>query len=652
MNRRGTDQPFAFEAKEHVRKMLIGKKVLVVPEYTRTAPAESKDQSTRVYASIIFGKINVSDDLLRKGLARVISHRMDEDRSRFYEFYIQSEQDAARRTVGVHDPKAKGSNTRKAVDLTRRRKRGGKDKDANDDEEKVADNSPVNKARQFLNSFQRESNGIEAVVEYCFSSTRFKLYVPRDHCYITFVLAGVRSPQENKEKKTNWAQEALDMIRPKVTQHNVKIYVEGLDRGDNFIGNMVFGKHNIGCDLLKDGYAELMRYSAEKSKYADKIMAAANKGRAAKVRCWQDFEERMAAIKAARAAAEAEADGVLAAEEAAINASRLKEGSNASVSICEVVDATTFYIHVNGNENKDKIEATMVEFTAARNAGNADADISSEPVEVTADDATPTTDADADAAVDADADVDAAATPAADDAEEKTDAAEATATGETADADGEKKQKKQKKNRFANISVDDDWEPERGEVLAGKFSDNTWHRVRVEGGSDKKGWRVCFIDYGNYDELATSCLLPLPDSVARIPGAAKLCKLAGLSSPSETSEWFEPAAQTFAELAFSKDLKAKVEYIDRNDVAYLTLVDPVENTEKISINVILLRDGLARIVEGRKAGRISAVCDKLQTDEDAAKRNHYGIWEYGDVSDGEDDPNERFGGGRPPKRTV
>lgn len=45
------------------------------------------------------------------------------------------------------------------------------------------------KAKQFLPFLQRAGRS-EAVVEYVFSGSRLKLYLPKETCLITFLLAG------------------------------------------------------------------------------------------------------------------------------------------------------------------------------------------------------------------------------------------------------------------------------------------------------------------------------------------------------------------------------------------------------------------------------------------------------------------------------
>lgn len=51
------------------------------------------------------------------------------------------------------------------------------------------------KAKQFLPFLQRAGRS-EAVVEYVFSGSRLKLFMPKETCLITFLLAGEPPPQD------------------------------------------------------------------------------------------------------------------------------------------------------------------------------------------------------------------------------------------------------------------------------------------------------------------------------------------------------------------------------------------------------------------------------------------------------------------------
>ncbi|CAB1459260.1 unnamed protein product [Pleuronectes platessa] len=63
---------------------------------------------------------------------------------------------------------------------------------------RVADISgDTQKAKQFLPFLQRAGRS-EAVVEYVFSGSRLKLYMPKETCLITFLLAGIECPRSSR----------------------------------------------------------------------------------------------------------------------------------------------------------------------------------------------------------------------------------------------------------------------------------------------------------------------------------------------------------------------------------------------------------------------------------------------------------------------
>ncbi|TMS02706.1 Staphylococcal nuclease domain-containing protein 1 [Larimichthys crocea] len=76
------DIPYMFEAREFLRKKLIGKKVNVTVDYIRaaTGPGESTPAfAERTCATVTIGGINIAEALVSKGLATVIRYRQDDD---------------------------------------------------------------------------------------------------------------------------------------------------------------------------------------------------------------------------------------------------------------------------------------------------------------------------------------------------------------------------------------------------------------------------------------------------------------------------------------------------------------------------------------------------------------------------------------------
>ncbi len=81
------DEPYAFEAREFLRKKFIGKKVKRTIDYTRPPPPGQKDgdKSHRPFATVKFEGQNVAEMLVAAGLAAVIKHRAEDARASAYD---------------------------------------------------------------------------------------------------------------------------------------------------------------------------------------------------------------------------------------------------------------------------------------------------------------------------------------------------------------------------------------------------------------------------------------------------------------------------------------------------------------------------------------------------------------------------------------
>lgn len=198
-----------------------------------------------------------------------------------------------------------------------------------------------------------------------------------------------------------------------------------------------------------------------------------------------------------------------------------------------------------------------------------------------------------------------------------------------------------------------EFELKKGSIVAGLFDDGLWYRVRLDGMTATREWRVLFVDFGNSDLLATSNLRQLPEEASKIPPLARACFLAGLRAPTKSSDHFENAAATFHELAYDRVLSAKIECVDKANKLHLTLSprkEDVEDGDTTTINQILLQEGWCRLVE-RPEFKLKDYVKNLRAAEDAGKAARVNIWEYGDVSDEEEDdvdPSKKRFDGRPP----
>ncbi|KAG0320347.1 hypothetical protein BGZ99_004559 [Dissophora globulifera] len=256
---------FDYEAKEFLRKRLIGKNVHATIDYVKP-PSDQFPEATEC-ATIKVGEINVGEQLVARGLADVIKSR--EDRSQFYDQLLVAEAKAKEEAKGKHStkepPKYKWS----------------------DASETAA------KAKQFLPYLQRGGR-TNAIVEYVANGSRFKLIIPKENCKMTFVLGGVRCPRAARsanEKSEPFGAEALDFISRRCQQREVEIEVDSLDKTGGFIGTMWLNKtENVASQLLEEGLATIHSYSAEQSKYSSQLYAAERAAKQERRNLWANVD--------------------------------------------------------------------------------------------------------------------------------------------------------------------------------------------------------------------------------------------------------------------------------------------------------------------------------------------------------------------------
>lgn len=184
-----------------------------------------------------------------------------------------------------------------------------------------------------------------------------------------------------------------------------------------------------------------------------------------------------------------------------------------------------------------------------------------------------------------------------------------------------------------------------GMLAAGKFDDGQWYRVRIVNATRGGAYKCQFIDYGTTRDIKGDSLAPLPAELLKIRSTAQALTLAGLKNPALTSDYYGGAMHAFNEKAYGKLLTVKIEGMDGNKM-HVSLTPKGSET---SINSEMVRDGWCRVLT-RPLPKLQGFCKKLKGAETQAKKSHAGIWQYGDVSDEEDEdtgPSWRETG-RPP----
>ncbi|XP_053409481.1 staphylococcal nuclease domain-containing protein 1 [Nycticebus coucang] len=270
------DIPYMFEAREFLRKKLIGKKVNVMVDYIRPASPATETVpafSERTCATVTIGGINIAEALVSKGLATVIRYRQDDDqRSSHYDELLAAEARAIKNGKGLH--------SKKEVPIHR-----------------VADISgDTQKAKQFLPFLQRAGRS-EAVVEYVFSGSRLKLYLPKETCLITFLLAGIECPRGARnlpglvQEGEPFSEEAMLFTKELVLQREVEVEVESMDKAGNFIGWLHIDGTNLSVLLVEHALSKV-HFTAERSSYYKSLLSAEETAKQKKEKVWAHYEEQ------------------------------------------------------------------------------------------------------------------------------------------------------------------------------------------------------------------------------------------------------------------------------------------------------------------------------------------------------------------------
>ncbi|KAI0173772.1 tudor domain-containing protein [Pestalotiopsis sp. NC0098] len=260
------EAPFRDEAKEFLRKKLIGKHVKVTIDGQKPA---SEGFEARDVATITEKGKNINLQLIEEGWASVIRHRKDDtDRAENYDELLAAQEAAQKEKKGIWSGKAS-----KAKTYT----------DASES---------VQRAKIQASTLQRQKK-IPGIVDFCKSGSRFTVLIPREGVKITLVLAGIRAPRAPRLPQDNgepFGQEALELANRRCNQRDCEIDVYDVDKVGGFIGELYIGRESFGKLLVEEGLAEVHQYSAEKSGNANELNAAQKRAKEGRKGKWHDWD--------------------------------------------------------------------------------------------------------------------------------------------------------------------------------------------------------------------------------------------------------------------------------------------------------------------------------------------------------------------------
>ncbi|XP_071517216.1 staphylococcal nuclease domain-containing protein 1 isoform X2 [Panulirus ornatus] len=266
------DIPWLFEAREFLRKKLIGQRVNVTVDYIQP-PQNNFPEKT--CCTVRIGDVNVAEAMVSKGYATVIRYRQDDDqRASCYDDLLSAEAKAIKSGKGLHNKKE--TPIHRVADIS----------------------SDAGKAKGFLPFLQRAGRS-EAVVEFVASGSRVRLFIPRETCLITFLLAGISCPRATRPTPGGvggtvpgepFGEEALALTKNLVLQREVEIEVDSMDKGGNFIGWLHVDGKNLSVLLVEEGLSTV-HFTAESSKFYHLLTVAQDSAKEKKLNIWANFVE-------------------------------------------------------------------------------------------------------------------------------------------------------------------------------------------------------------------------------------------------------------------------------------------------------------------------------------------------------------------------
>lgn len=234
------DEPYAYESKDRLRVLTVGKKVKVAINYERDIPLAPGTTEKRQYATVSVGKrADVGEVLVTEGLATTQRHRDDEEKSPRYGELCTAENAAKLAKKGVNSDTPYARRT-------------------------VNDLAEPRKAKTYASSLQR-AGSMRGLVEYVFNGCRFKVYVAKENCSFAFALDDVRCPQptpvsdRDRRQAEPFGDESKRFSRQRLLQRNVEIVASGVTNGGVIIGQLyvtVGGeKKSLSSAMLAEGLA-------------------------------------------------------------------------------------------------------------------------------------------------------------------------------------------------------------------------------------------------------------------------------------------------------------------------------------------------------------------------------------------------------------
>ena len=256
------DEPYAWEAREFLRKKLIGQDVTFV--------MEKSINTTRAYGTVWLGKDkngeNVAETLVSEGLVTV---KKDTRNPSAEQIRLTELENAAKQAKKGKWSESPASEHIRDVKRT------------------------VDDPRKLVEKFGKKP--VKAIIEFVFDGSTVRALLLPDFYNVMLMISGVRCPGWPNGRRENsvgdpYADEAKFFVESRLLHRDVEIVLESVNN-NNFIGSILHPKGNIAEILLNEGFAKCQDWSINNSRAgAEKLYLAEKAAKEARLRLWKDYK--------------------------------------------------------------------------------------------------------------------------------------------------------------------------------------------------------------------------------------------------------------------------------------------------------------------------------------------------------------------------
>jgi staphylococcal nuclease domain-containing protein 1 len=272
--REGTDAEWAFQSKEFLRRTIIGKRVRFFINHTQNAGQRNE----RNYADIQMDtRHDLAEYLLRAGWVSVKLPPGDNPR--------------------IHPEKKKLLDLQEAAKAAKRGMWVGTPCPMRD-----VNHTPD--ASTLLSS--AKGRALHGIVDYVREGHVFRIELTNQemaHSMITLFLAGVQCPRlprsDSKDHPEAFAEEAKFYSQARLLNRDVLVRLLAIDKMGNFFGTLEFAHNrNISVNLLENGLAKVIKWSAGLTGNAQKLVESQKLAQNRCANIWADHDDSKQADEA------------------------------------------------------------------------------------------------------------------------------------------------------------------------------------------------------------------------------------------------------------------------------------------------------------------------------------------------------------------